>query len=70
MLPIHKRFPSWATLSAIMEAFSTAPAADDMCALQGDTDGGSEARFEGKMLCARAVIRIQCDLVGNGILLV
>lgn len=34
MLPIHKRFPSWATLSEMMEAFSTVPAADDMSALQ------------------------------------
>lgn len=34
MLPIHKRFPSWATLSEIMEAFSTVSAADDMCSLK------------------------------------
>lgn len=34
MLPIHKRFPSWATLSEMMEAFSTVPAADDMSALR------------------------------------
>lgn len=33
MFPIHKRFPSCATLSEMMEAFSTAPAADDMCTL-------------------------------------
>lgn len=35
MLPIHRRFPSWATLSEMMEAFSTASAADDMCTLGG-----------------------------------
>ena len=33
MLPIHKRFPSWAALSEMMEAFSTLSAADDMCPL-------------------------------------
>lgn len=30
MFPIHKRFPSWAVLSEIIEAFSTVSAADDM----------------------------------------
>lgn len=35
MLPIHRRFPSWATLSEMMEAFSTASAADDMSTLGG-----------------------------------
>lgn len=33
MLPIHKRFPSWATLSDMMEAFFTVPAEEDMCTL-------------------------------------
>lgn len=41
MLPIHKRFPSWATLSEMMEAFSTVPAADDMCTLW---EAGTEDR--------------------------
>lgn len=35
MFPIHNRFPSWATLSEMMEAFSTVSAADDMCSLLG-----------------------------------
>lgn len=41
MLPIHKRFPSWATLSEMMEAFSTVSAADDMCTLW---EAGTEDR--------------------------
>lgn len=41
MLPIHKRFPSWAALSEMMEAFSTLSAADDMCPLW-------EARHRGR----------------------
>lgn len=48
MLPIHKRFPSCATLSEMMEAFSTVPAADDMCTLwEADIEDG-KIRFTTK----------------------
>lgn len=49
MLPIHKRFPSWATLSEMMEAFSTVPAADDMCTLWEAGTKEIEIRFTKKM---------------------
>lgn len=50
MLPIHKRFPSCATLSEMMEAFSTVPAADDMCTLCEAGTEDREIRYSKKKL--------------------
>lgn len=49
MLPIHKRFPSWATLSEMMEAFSTVSAADDMCTLREAGKEDRQIRFNEKV---------------------